>query len=165
MGLKSLTHSASSDQKYERILCYVKLSVHAPCSDLWTTVTANTSAFNLQDLCLFFFSTFMFVALLFSVCSWKWKRICRLISPFCVHWLKIMLSLARCSLSRKVLPTWRADSPESFRTLGELGEQLKKINLNVLCEAMSTNRSIQGDIVLCALAFKQYGEEQRGKEE
>lgn len=104
----------------------------------------------------------MFVALLFSVCSWKWKRICRLISPFCVHWLKIMLSLARCSLSRKVLPTWRADSPESFRTLGE---QLKKINLNVLCEAMSTNRSIQGDIVLCALAFKQYGEEQRGKEE
>lgn len=60
-------------------------------------------------------------------------------------------------------------SPESFRTLGELGEQLgrKKI-LNVLCEAMSTNRSIQerqGDIVLCALAFKQNDKEQRGKEE
>lgn len=49
MGLKSLTHSASSDQKYECVLCYVNLSVYASCSDNGS-VMANTSAFNLQDL-------------------------------------------------------------------------------------------------------------------
>lgn len=42
MGLKSQTYSASSDQKYERILCHVKLSVHSPCSDLWTAEWRQT---------------------------------------------------------------------------------------------------------------------------
>lgn len=113
----------------------------------------------------------MLVTPLFSVCSWKWERICRLVSPFCVQrltWDYVDFSpLLHVLEGFTNMACWQY-SPETFRTLGELGEQLGKKILNVLCEAMSTNRSIQErqwDIVLCALAFKQYGEEQRGKEE